>query len=339
MVQKRIRDEFPCVNCSTPHDLRNTMNFMRMRALIGVPANQQESYDQQMVDLAGAVGADYIVSLRAMALPSRWVLSGRWLDVRKTKPIAMEMEELAANGDALVDACQSIAKKLVEAAAYFEICPYLGPVKMRVRTSRSQDERVEYPVSCNGGDFQYVRTMSLVANSDSNIELTRTNRTWATGTFQYRSKEKMVTVEKDPCHNCGSGRKGGRTLTENHTTTSEVAGLSEDSSAAGQNFTDARLYLKFAKDGTYTLELVATSKPGTRTVHIERKAEGTCDTQLKDPREDYTTKEDIPVGNIMGPFRGGPMDKSLADHKEFHSTDPVTKEELTITVEFQIRRD
>ncbi len=337
-VQGQIRREFPCVSCTTPHDLRNLMGFLRMRALLGVPDDQQESYDKQLLELGGAFGADYIISLHAMAVGSRWSIFGLWLDVRKAKALARASEETGANGDALIDACDKIAKKLIEEAAYFEICPYLGPVKMRVRTTRSQNERVEYPVSCNGGDYQYVRTMSLEANSDSNIELTRTNRPWATGTYQYRSKERQVTVEQDPCYNCASGRKGGRTLTDNHTTTSEVTGLSEDSSTTGQNFTDARLYLKFAKDGTYTLELVAASKPGTRTVHIERKAEGTCDTHLDNPREDYTTKVDIPVGNIMGPFRGGPMDKSLADHKEFHSTNPVTKEETTITVEFKIRR-
>jgi len=50
-------------------------------------------------------------------------------------------------------------------------------------------------------------------------------------------------------------------------------------------------------------------------------------------------RTDIPLAHIMGPFPGTPRDKALSGSDTFQSKDPVTGEETTINVEFQLRRD
>jgi hypothetical protein len=342
-VESLIRKEFPCADYITPHDIRNLMGFMRMRALIGVPAGQEAEFDQQLKEMAGAMGADYIVLLRAMpGGPGRWMLDGKWLDVRKVQAIAMELEQFPANGDALFDASERIAEKLVDAAAYYEICPYTGPVKIKIHSTRSKRNRVEHLVSCNGMDQQYVKTTTLDRTEDTNLDLVRNGRIWATGEVHYDSRELQELEEQDPCHLCPSGKKGARIYTERLRTDIKIAGFSQESSTQDQQFTDLRLYLKFDKNGTYTLELKGASKPGTKRVRIDRKAEGVCDTQFeKKPGDgnDITTAFDVPLGAITEKFEGSPRDKALTGHKEIHRKNPATEEETTIEVDFQLRRD
>lgn len=82
-----------------------------------------------------------------------------------------------------------------------------------------------------------------------------------------------------------------RLYTEKKRETAEIEGLSERSRAEAshlseelQKVSDVRLYLRFLENGMYRLELLAASKTGTRRVHIERKAEGNCDTKIAKPK-------------------------------------------------------
>jgi hypothetical protein len=342
-VESLMRKQFPCADYITPHDLRNLVGFLRMRGLVGVPADQQAEYEQQLQALGGAVGADYLVVLKAIpGGPGRWMLDGKWLDVRKREALAMELEEFPANGDALVDASERITDKLVDAAAYYEICPYTGPVKIKIHSTRSKHNRVEHLVSCNNQDQQYVKTTTFDRTEDTNLDLQRTGRIWATGEVQYDSREIQELEEQDPCHLCPSGKRGPRIYTERLRTDIKIAGFSQESSTKDHQFTDLRLYLKFDKNGTYTLELVGASKPGTKRVRIERKAEGVCDTEFdKKPGDgnDITTAFDVPLGAITEKFQGTPRDKELVGHKEIHRKNPATEEETTIEVDFQLHRD
>lgn len=338
-IQYLIRKEFPCAQILTPHDVRKYIGFMRQRALLGVPPDQEAGFEQGMKELAGAVGSDYLVVLRAMALPGRWVLNGKWLNVRKANALAMATEELAPNGDALIDASERIADKLMDEAAYFEICPYTGPVKITLHSTRAKSSRVEYATSCNGMDQQYVKTSNLNRTEDATLDLKRTGRVWATGDVNYVAVELEDLEEQDPCHLCPSGRRGPRIYTEHTRTETKITGFSKESSTAEHDFTDVRVYLKFSHDGRYSLQLAGASKSGTRHVKIDRKAEGNCDTQIEKPHEDYTTHDDVPLTQIMGPFQGTPRDKTLTGREEFRTRDPATDEETTINVEFQLRRD
>jgi hypothetical protein len=339
-VEPLISKEFPCASTVKLSDVYALVGFMRTRALVGVPADQEAEYEEQCKALGGAMEVDYIVLLQAKALPNRWFLDAKWLDVRKREAIAMESEETPPSEAALLDASERVVNKLIDAAAYYEICPYTGPVKIKIHSTKSKRGRVEYPVSCNGLDQQYVKTTSLDRTEDINLDLQRTGRIWATGNVQYESVETDDFEEQDPCHLCPSGKKGVRIETKHTRTEIKVAGFSQDSSIKDRQFTDVRLYLKFYKNGTYTLELKGATKPGTKRVRIDHKAEGVCDTKIEPkPEPDTTTAFDAPLGQIIGPLEGTPKDKSLTAHKEIRSRDPATGEDTTINVEFQLHRD
>jgi hypothetical protein len=315
------------------------LGHLRERSLLATTTEQSQSAEKTFNDFSGSYGADYVVSLLVTASGSQCALTAKWLDVRKAKTLVNVTESVNPDGPDVLPAIARLAQKLVDEAAYFEICAYKGPMKIKVHTTRTKDDRLEYPVFCNGNDQQYVKTTSLITVADTNLDVMRTARAWATGTLHYESSETQKLVEEDPCYQCPSGRKGGRTYTENKRTTRQIDGLSDASSTAGQHFDDIRIYLKFARNGTYTLQLVATTKFGPQAVHIDRKAEGTCDTQLEKPTEDYTIATNFPVAHVMGPFPGQPKDKTLTAHKEFRQKDPLSEEETTINVEFQLRRD
>ncbi len=338
IAAEQIAKEFPCATTITTSDLSALLGHLRMRMLVGGTEEQEKATQAALDAFAGSYGADYLVVLKVTADASRCVLSARWLDVRQAKALVNEMDS-AAIGSGVLNAIDRLSAKLVDEAAYFEICPYKGPVKITVNTNRSKEEKEEYPVFCNGSDQQYVKTTSQSTVADTELQITRTRRNWAIGNIRYHSVETSKLVEEDPCHACDPQRKGVRIYTESHRTTVDIEGLSEESSTAGQQLSDARPYLKFDRNGSFRLEILATSKPGIRKVHIERKAEGTCDTTVAKPKEDYSMKTDIPLGNVMGPFPGRPRDKVLTGRNEFRQKNPVTGEETTINVEFELRRD
>ena len=338
-VAEQIMKEFPCTSTATAHDMQALLGHLRERDLLATTDDLRQSADQAFDNFAGSFGADYLVALNVIASGSQCSLGAKWLDVRKAKALASFIDSGNPDGPGVLSAIDRLAEKLVDEAAYFEICPYTGPVKIKIHSTRAKDDRLEYPVFCNERDQQYVKTTSLSTMADTELDAMRTAKNQATGTVRYKSLESQKLVEEDPCHVCDSGRKGGWTYTEEQRATVAIEGLSQESSTAGQRFDDLRIYLKFGKDGTYRVELMAASRSGTRTVHVERKAEGTCDTKLEKPKEDYTVRVDIPLGNVMGPFPGTPQDKVLTGHQEFRQKDPISEEETTVNVEFQLHRD
>jgi hypothetical protein len=317
------------------------IGHLRQQALLGTTGA-----NENFQSFAENFGADYLVVLKVTTSASRCLLSARWLDVRNVKALANEVGTCDPTSGGTLDEIQRISRKLVERAAYFEICPYKGPVKIKIHSSRTKEQKTEYPAFCNGMDQRYSKTETENSVMDLKLDLTRTGRTWATGTGHYSSAEIFELQEDDPCHDCGGGRRGVRLYTEKKRETAEIEGLSERSRAEAshlseelQKVSDVRLYLRFTENGTYRLELLAASKTGTRRVHIERKAEGNCDTKIARPKEDYDVLADIGVAKIMGPFQGSPLDKSLTGNEEFRQKDSVTDEETTITVEFQLQRE
>ncbi len=339
IAAEQIAKEFPCATTITTSDVSAILGNLRQRMLVGGTEEQEKATQAAFEAFAGSYGADYLVVLKVTADASRCTLSARWLDVRTSKALVNEMDS-AAIGPGVLDAIDRLSAKLVDEAAYFEICPYKGPIKMTVNTTLApKEQREEYPVYCNGMDQQYVKTTETAKVADTKLEVTRTRRNWATGTIGFHSVETFRLVEEDPCHACDPQRKGVRIYTENSRATVDITGLSQESSTAGQVLSDVRAYLKFDRNGTFRLEVLATSERGDRKIHIERKAEGNCDTTLAKPKEDYTVRTDIPIANIMGPFPGTPRDKALSGSDTFQSKDPVTGEETTINVEFQLRRD
>lgn len=338
LLQSRIGAEFPCARIKTRHAIHKALDDLRELAEHGTAANPDPDYQKELAELGNQMASDHLVVLDVTPMGGSWIVNGRWLDMRKAKALARRMETASADAGSLVDAVGRIADKLVDDAAYFEICGYTGSVKIAIESTLSDKKREERPSTCNGMEQTYVKTKEIHRTTDMALDLTRTDRVWSTGTLKYSSTENEITEERDPCHACTPDTRGMRHFTELKTAETRVTGFSEDSSTADHRHTDVRLYLVFDRNGTFRLELESASEMGTRHVKIDRFAEGQCDTELKEPKMDDTNPVDIPINHIFGPFPGTPKDKVLSGKRIFPVTDPATKEESAITVELQLQR-
>jgi hypothetical protein len=339
IAAEKLAEEFACTSVLTTHDVQGLLLHLRDRALLASDDNREEINERISSTFATLSSQRYLVTCRVQTTGSQCVITVLMTDSKSPKALVRlsDTADLNGAGNAL-SVIDKLVGKLVEEAAYFEICPYKGPVKLEIITTRSEDDRLEYVVSCNGGDYPYVKTTSHQATSSLNLDVQKVRRRAVNGSIRYTAFEETTLVESDPCHACASGRKGPRVYTEITKSKTEINGLSGWTSEEANIFRHARLYLKFDRNGTYRLEVVAASEEGTREEVTERKAEGTCDTVLAEPKTTKKVAVDIAPQHIFGPFTGSPMDKVLTGNDEFRHTDPVTGEVLVIKVSFELRR-
>ncbi|HLP09386.1 MAG TPA: hypothetical protein VK178_14575 [Opitutaceae bacterium] len=339
LLQTRIGAEFPCTRIKTRHAILKSLDELRYLAWRGTATDPDPDYQKELTELGSQMAADHLVVLDVTPMGAQWIVNGKWLDARKARALARRMETAGADTGSLLDAVGRIAEKLVDDAAYFEICGYTGPVKITIHSTRSDNPREERPAACNNMKQTYIKTTSIGSTTDTALDLTRTDRSWATGTLEYASIETEDIEELDPCHQCTPQTWDLRYFTEHKRTETRITGLSEASSTREHRHTDVRVYLVFDRGGTFRLELESSSEMGTQHVKIDRKAEGQCDTDLKEPKVDERTRITIPFSHVFGPFDGSPRDRTLSAKRDFPIKDPVTKETTTISVEFNLSRD
>ncbi|MFT3831161.1 MAG: hypothetical protein QM691_15800 [Opitutaceae bacterium] len=339
LLQSRIGAEFPGTRIKTRHAILKSLDDLRHLATYGTATDNSPDYQNELAELGNQMAADHLVVLEVTPMGGQWIVNGKWFDARKAKALARRMETAGSDTGSLLDAVGRIADKLVDDAAYFEICGYTGPIKITIHSTRSANGRDERPAACNNMEQTYVKTTTTDRTTDTALVLTRTDRIWATGTLEYASIETEDIEELDPCHQCTTRTWGMRYFTEHKRTETRITGFSEDSSTTEHRHTDVRVYLVFDRGGTFRLELESASEMGTQHVKIDRTAEGQCDTDLAEPKVDERSRITIPFHHVFGPFQGSPRDRTLSARQDFHPKDPVTKETTTISVEFDLSRD
>jgi hypothetical protein len=333
MVIKWMLREYPCADLTTDESLRNTLNWQRQRDLLG------GNVEEDLKSLADALGLnEYLISLQVNPLGGRSVLNATCINLKSSKTVAMDLVASGEGLDAAVDSCDDFAKRFVRKLAYLEICPYKGPVHVTVQSKKNKEEKEEYPVYCNQSDQMYKKSTKLNKTTDTDWSLEKTGRRSASGTVTHQNHERTEVIEENGCYKCPSGRQGGRTSTQITTATEAIDGLSEESRREGKAQKDARITLKFNEDDTFTIHIEATSREGTRQESTVEKAEGTCDTKSTPPKV-VEGKVNVPLPGEWGPFAGAPQDKILRGNKTETKTNPVTEEETTTSIEFELHRN
>jgi hypothetical protein len=333
MVIKSIMKEFPCAEITTQSTIGAVLDWQRQRDLLG------GNVDEDLKSLASAIGLyDYLISLTVIPLGGRTVLHASCISLKTSKPVAMDTTVSGEGPDAAVDACEDFARQFVRKMAYLEICPYKGPVHVTVQSKRNKEEKEEYPVYCNKSDEMYKKNTKITKTTDTDWSLQKTGRRSASGTVTHQNYECTEVVEENGCYRCPSGRQGGRTFTQKSTATTAIDGLSEESRREGKAQKDARITLVFNEDDTFTVEISATSRDGTRQERIEEKAEGICDTKTAPPKV-VEGKVNVPLPGKWGPFAGSPVDKVLRGRTNETKVDPLTEEETTTGIEFELQRN
>lgn len=108
-IGKGIQDKFPCVDYSSPENVKAVLDAMRDKQLLTGELSQE-----QLASIGGAIGARYLVLVSVTVLPNgQTIVSARLLDTKTTTTIADE-SETAANAEAAFDNAESVTRKILQ---------------------------------------------------------------------------------------------------------------------------------------------------------------------------------------------------------------------------------
>lgn len=108
-IGEALQNQFPCVDYSSPEDVKAVLDAMRDKQLLTGELSQE-----QLADIAGAIGARYVALVSVTILPNgQTIVTARLLDTKTGNAIASE-SETAANAEAGFDTAESVTKKLMQ---------------------------------------------------------------------------------------------------------------------------------------------------------------------------------------------------------------------------------
>lgn len=330
-VYKRIKKDYPCLDIFDSDGLSAIISWERQRQLLGGEG------ELSLQELGAALGCKYLIALNIKVLNNQAQISAIFMDNTKAKTLSRKFET-APYGEPAIDAAEKVANNLFEDLKTYEICPFKGEIIIKIASSKKDEQTEEYPVYCNGTDGNFRKTIKIDNFSENEWTLFKKSFNASTGTVKFNLSEELTIEEYNPCYECSPTKQGNRSYNEKVTTYASLQKLSNESESEGVNVDDARAYLTFLDDGTYTLKIKASSTQGEKKTIKEVKAQGVCE-NLNDPPEKTTNKIDEGILEIFGPFTGTAQDKVLSQKDTITKTDPISGEEQTITYEFNLTRE
>lgn len=330
-VVARLKKDYPCVEYFDTDGLHAIISWERQRQLLG------SGDETELQNLGAALGSKYLIVLNAEVRNNQALITAIFMDNIKAKTLSRSFQN-ALYGDAAVDAAEEVANKLFDVLKTYEICPFKGDINIKIESTLKDKQTEEYSVYCNGLDGYYKKTTSTDNYSENEWTLYKNSFNASTGTVKFNLSEESTIDEYNPCYECSPKKQGQRSYNEKITTYASLQNLSNESESEGVNVDDARAYLTFLDDGTYTLRIKASSTQGEKKTIKEVTAQGICDNSNEPPKK-TTNKIDEGINEIFGPFTGTAQDKVLSQKDTIKKTDPVSGEEQTITYEFNLTRE
>lgn len=346
MLMQTIKQAFPCVSMLSRDDAHTMLDFVRQRERLGYSGLNPGAQENDLGGLGGAAQARFFILAHVNGAGKTAEMTVNFYDRRFKKNNISLRRTATGPGDAAFGPIQEMVEELVRKMAYLEICPYTGPVTITVNSSRKKDEVSEYAVSCNALDGMFKRRQQEDFNVVQQWRLHRSGNPDVSGEMTATIHDVREDREENSCYSCASGRKGGRTHIKTTTIKAEVNGLSNRSRVPGeQENHDATVRLSFARNGSYTISVNGSSQAANYRGKIQETTEGTCDlvnttVELKEndvlPLIQYNRS--LPLTVPKTTFPGTPFDKRLTGKQEIPLHDPLTGEDATITLEFDLHR-
>jgi len=329
----QIKQVHSCVVITTEADVGTMLGQEKQLQLLGSHS-----------DIGANLGCDYLISIKLGVLPGdKFSVNAMLIPLRK-KPVvpiarANTMCDYNQNPYPQIEAnLNEVAQKLVDGLKNVEVCPFKGIIKVKVVSTTKDNQKEEYSVYCNQSDGIYIKKITIDNFSENDWAINKIGRETATGSVKLNLSEELTIEEENWCYECSPKKQGPRTYFEKITTYSDIQGNSSGGDGSGINVDSARVILTFLDNGSYTVRIKATSKQGTKKTIKEVKAQGVCDNS-NNPPEKTTNKIDEGLYELLGPFSGSATDKTLSQKDTIKRVDPITKEETTITYEFNLTRE
>jgi hypothetical protein len=105
-IQNLLMKQYPCASALTDNDATAFLEFEQQRALLG---NKDED---AILNLAGALGAQFVVSVNIIQVNSTITMSASGLDSRRGKAVSKQ-DAVVHNEAEAIDAAKSLAEKFV----------------------------------------------------------------------------------------------------------------------------------------------------------------------------------------------------------------------------------
>lgn len=326
-----IKKIYPCAEQNSLSTVVTLLDLERKKQLLGTGSDAAVQY------LAESMGCDYLISLKVSVLQNTALITAVCMDSKKAKAMSRAFAS-AQHGGAALDAVDKVSKQLFDGLKEFEICPFTGPVKVKIVSAKKDNKTERYPVFCNNMDGTYEKTTVLDKYSENNWDLQKTSKYATTGTVQLNLSEELTIEETNPCHDCSPTEQKARIYHEKDRTYLMLEGLSKESESYGVKVDDARIVITFMENGKYRMRVKAASTHGEKKTIKEVSAEGSCDRITKEP-ETIRNRVDEGINEILGDFTGNAQDKTLSERNTIKRTNEITGEEEEITYEFNLTRE
>jgi hypothetical protein len=328
---KSMDEYIPCATYTSYANIVAALNNEREKQLLGV------GDDNALKELAGSMGAQYLVSLKMIQLGQKVWMNAVCMHMTSAKTMVNVMLSAPLSEDAF-DAVKELTSKFFDELLKYEVCPYKGKIKIEVQSDLDKDESKEYAVYCNGQDRNNKMRIKESKHSVNYWTFEKVTRVRANAFIDYHLSEEMEQEIEDGCYDCPSG-KTRRYYKETNSVKGEIDEVSQESELEGKRIDDARTELTFNDDGTYYLKVDAASKETEFMETRYKYAESWCDNNNKPP-ETIRNKRDIPLKYVFGPYEGTAKDESLIQHPDpIVVTDPVSGEKTTYTISFDLLRE
>lgn len=326
-----IEKYFPCATKTSFANIAVALDNERQRQLLGI------ADESTMQSLVGAMGYQYLVSLKLTQAGQNLFMFVSCHHMAQAKMLVNVVEQGSMDEGAF-EVVDKLADKFFDQLLKYEICPYKGRIKVQVTTDLNVDVRREYPVYCNDEDRLYKMHYKEKKHSEHFWTFEKETKVWARSFIDYSVSEESEREIEDGCYSCPQG-KTRRYYRETTSKTGKIDEVSQESELYGKKADDARVEIIFNDDGTYMINIDATSKESEISETRYRNAESWCDNE-NEPPETIKNKVDIPLTYVFGPYKGTARDESLTAHPDpVIVTDPVSGEKRTYEISFDLVRE
>ena len=318
-----ISKKFPCASIKDEWEVKQNLEWERIRQVFNPEG------ESRLENIASALNCDYLIHFTVNVVGNKFYIDEFFADFKKAKVLARASSKGTISE--VTDKINQISKDLIKQMEEYEICPYLGPLNIEVKSNRDEENTSTSPAPCDGGTL--TTTLTIKSNSTLSWKFNKVARRVTTGEVNYDLTEDYKTVRSYSCYECKDGLETAMTFTDTRNSETNVEGLSNESVSEGKKIDDARIQIVFKDDGTYLVLVKATSKKGDLKETTETKTQGACEVESKPP----VTKNksiDIPITAVFGRYQGSAEDKVLSQKE----TKDVSqgKETTTVSIDFNL---
>jgi len=217
-VQKNLLDQYPCADSLTEDDAAALLGWARERELMG---NKDED---AISNVAGALGAQYVVSFNVIQINSTITMNGTGLDDRRGKTVSKQAATAHGEDEAL-DAADSLAEKIASDLINSMPDCYMNEWVGTITYSRVFQGKYQATEDVSHGKRTEEMTSKTTTNADFEVQGTK-KPAKAFVKWADQSLKNTVTKQTFTC----PGRtpfEQGKTVTRNVTEVERVTGNAE----------------------------------------------------------------------------------------------------------------